>query len=98
MQRHRDFLPPLRFDCGTEDELVEDNRTLHRALEHEGISHVYEEFGPDGRQVVDGHPVIEPALAELARATGEARYLELAKIFVDRRGHGTLDGGEIGLS
>ncbi|SEB08843.1 glycoside hydrolase family 127 protein [Leifsonia sp. 21MFCrub1.1] len=60
--------------------------------------HVYEEFGPDGRQAVDGHPVIEPALVELARATGEQRYLELAKLFVDRRGHGTLDGGEIGLA
>ncbi|MFE4950140.1 glycoside hydrolase family 127 protein [Leifsonia sp. NPDC056665] len=60
--------------------------------------HVYKEFGPDGRQAVDGHPVIEPALVELARATGEPRYLELAKLFVDRRGHGTLDGGEIGLA
>ena len=60
--------------------------------------HVYEEFGPNGRQAVDGHPVIEPALAELARATGEPRYLELAKLFIDRRGHGTLDGGEIGLA
>jgi DUF1680 family protein len=30
------------------------------------------------------------ALAELARATGEPRYLELARLFVERRGTGTL--------
>ncbi|PPI25179.1 hypothetical protein C5D34_08755 [Rathayibacter sp. AY1B1] len=52
--------------------------------------HVHREFGPDGRVAVCGHPEIEPALAELARATGEERYLELARLFVERRGTGTL--------
>lgn len=37
-------LPPLRFDCGVEDELLDANRDLHRALEERGITHVYEEF------------------------------------------------------
>lgn len=37
-------LPPLRFDCGTEDILIEHNRTLHRDLKAAGIPHVYEEF------------------------------------------------------
>ena len=37
-------LPHLRFDCGTEDDLIEHNRTLHRDLEAAGIPHVYEEF------------------------------------------------------
>ena len=37
-------LPPLRFDCGTEDILIEYNRTLHRDLKAAGISHEYEEF------------------------------------------------------
>jgi len=37
-------LPPLRFDCGIEDELLEANRQLHRALRAHGIAHVYEEF------------------------------------------------------
>jgi len=37
-------LPHLRFDCGTEDILIEHNRTLHRDLEAAGIPHVYEEF------------------------------------------------------
>ena len=52
--------------------------------------HVWQEFGPDGRVAVCGHPEIEPALAEFARATGEPRYLELARLFVERRGTGTL--------
>lgn len=41
---HRDSLPPLRFDCGTEDPLLFDNRELHDRLESESIPHVYEEF------------------------------------------------------
>lgn len=52
--------------------------------------HVCEEFGPDGRQGVDGHPEIEMALVELYRATGEARYLEQARLFVERRGRPAL--------
>jgi DUF1680 family protein len=52
--------------------------------------HVYDQFGPGGRVGVCGHPEIEMALAELARATGERRYLELASLLVERRGAGTL--------
>ena len=37
-------LPPLRFDCGTEDPLLEPNRVLHMALEEAGVTHIYEEF------------------------------------------------------
>ncbi|HYF34523.1 MAG TPA: alpha/beta hydrolase-fold protein [Prosthecobacter sp.] len=37
-------LPPLRFDCGSDDELIEHNRTLHRELTAAGISHTYTEF------------------------------------------------------
>jgi S-formylglutathione hydrolase FrmB len=40
----RETLPPLRFDCGTEDHLIEDNRSLHRELLAQGVPHVYEEF------------------------------------------------------
>ncbi len=44
IRKHRTDLPPLRFDCGTADSLLESNRELHRALEREGIGHVFEEF------------------------------------------------------
>jgi DUF1680 family protein len=50
-------------------------------------------FGPEsaGKQVAtDGHPEVEMALVELARETGERRYLDLARFFLDVRGHGIL--------
>jgi putative tributyrin esterase len=37
-------LPPLRFDCGTDDPLLPGNRALHAALDARGIEHQYEEF------------------------------------------------------
>lgn len=52
--------------------------------------HVCDEFGPDGRDQVGGHAEIEVALAELGRLTGEQRYLDQARLFVERRGRGTL--------
>jgi enterochelin esterase-like enzyme len=42
MNAHR--LPPVRFDCGTQDELIEYNRTLHRELTEAGVPHGYQEF------------------------------------------------------
>lgn len=42
LNAHR--LPPVRFDCGSEDILIEHNRTLHRELDLAGIPHSYEEF------------------------------------------------------
>jgi hypothetical protein len=35
---------PLRFDCGTEDPLVEANRRLHSDLTAHGVRHRYQEF------------------------------------------------------
>jgi len=51
---------------------------------------VCEVFGENGIPAVCGHPEIEVGLAELARVTGESRYLEQAQRFIDRRGHGAL--------
>ncbi len=58
--------------------------------------HVCEAFGPDGIQRVDGHPEIELALAEWSRCTGDPRYLDQARLFVERRGHGVLADIEFG--
>jgi putative tributyrin esterase len=44
MKKNRGRLPPLRFDCGTEDQLIQFNRELDRELTKAGIDHVYEEF------------------------------------------------------
>jgi hypothetical protein len=49
------------------------------------------DFGPDARRDVPGHEEIELALVKLADATGERRYLELARFFLDGRG-GEHDG------
>ncbi len=56
--------------------------------------HLVREFA--GRQRgLDGHPLIETALAELYRETGNAAYLGLARQFVDQRGQGLA--GDSGL-
>jgi S-formylglutathione hydrolase FrmB len=42
--RSRGALPPIRFDCGLEDPLLEGNRHLHEALTKARVPHTYEEF------------------------------------------------------
>lgn len=44
IKANADRLPPLRFDCGTEDFLIEHNRQLHRDLINACIQHEYTEF------------------------------------------------------
>ena len=47
IERNADRLPPLRFDCGVDDLLIDDNRALHSILTEAGIAHEYEEFPGD---------------------------------------------------
>ncbi|MEM3137346.1 MAG: glycoside hydrolase family 127 protein, partial [Thermofilaceae archaeon] len=54
--------------------------------------HIYEVFGPSRAESVDGHPEVEMALVELYRETGKQEYLELARIFIERRGRGLIGG------
>ncbi|MBI9050191.1 MAG: glycoside hydrolase family 127 protein [Anaerolineaceae bacterium] len=49
-------------------------------------------FGPDKRQGTCGHSEIEMALIELFRLTGESRYMETAKFFIDQRGKNVMNG------
>lgn len=59
--------------------------------------HICETFGPTGegkREETDGHPEIEMALIELFRKTGERRYLEGARFFIDIRGKGSAGGDD----
>jgi len=44
LKSNRGKLPPLRFDCGKNDLLIEHNRKLHAQLLAAGINHQYEEF------------------------------------------------------
>jgi S-formylglutathione hydrolase FrmB len=47
--RYRRHLPPLRFDCGVEDILIEHNRQLHQQLQEHDIPHQYFEY-PGGHE------------------------------------------------
>ena len=49
-------------------------------------------FGPDGLKDPPGHQEIEIGLAKLYRATGDKKYIEQAKFFLEMRGrHGKKD-------
>jgi DUF1680 family protein len=52
--------------------------------------HLTVAFGAN--DAVEGHPIVEMALAELYRETGTMAYLDLASHFVEARGHGQLRG------
>ncbi len=71
-----------RARTGRADEFVEVAKRV--------ADHVCDTFGRGGIERVGGHPEIELGLAELARVTGEERYLHQASLFIDRRGHQTL--------
>jgi len=46
-----------------------------------------ETFGPGKLETVPGHQIVETGLIKLYRITGKKAYLELAKYFLDTRGH-----------
>lgn len=77
-----------RLRSGRHDTLVE--------VALAAADHVCATFGSEGLVAICGHPEVEVALVELYRATGEATYLEQARLFVERRGHGLLDEVEFG--
>jgi uncharacterized protein len=58
--------------------------------------HVVTMFGEGGLNRVCGHAEIEVALVELYRTTGEPSYLEQARVFIERRGTGTMPLHEFG--
>jgi hypothetical protein len=71
------------------DRLTGDPKVLNAAKRF--ADHIDSVFGPGKRYDVDGHQEVELALIKLYRATGERRYLELSRFFLDERGyaHGT---------
>lgn len=47
-------------------------------------------FGPGKNPAVPGHQIIETGLIKLYQITGNRKYLELSKYFLDQRGQGEL--------
>lgn len=47
---------------------------------------LYETFGPGKNEDAPGHQIIEMGLVKLYRVTGEKKYLDLAKFFLDTKG------------
>jgi DUF1680 family protein len=69
-----------------------DDRLLGIAIKL--ADHLVAEF-TDKEDGLDGHPIIETALAELYRETANPDYLSLASQFIDQRGRGLV--GDSGL-
>lgn len=46
------------------------------------------DFGPGKLSYAPGHQIVEMGLARLYRITGKREYLELARFFLEQRGHG----------
>lgn len=44
IEKYGNQLLKIRFDCGTDDDLISFNRALHHDLDKRGIEHLYEEF------------------------------------------------------
>jgi S-formylglutathione hydrolase FrmB len=60
--KSRGTLPKIRIDCGTEDDLVADNRDLHKKLEAMKVPHEYQEYpGKHDWEYWDHH--VQEALA-----------------------------------
>ncbi len=66
-------------------ETTGDNQILDVAIDF--ADYICEEFGPGKRLDPPGHQEIELALVKLYRKTGDEKYLNTAKFFIDERGN-----------
>jgi S-formylglutathione hydrolase FrmB len=64
--------PVITFDCGTEDELLEESRRFHTFLDEIGLEHTYNEH-PGGHEWDYWDKHVQPALAQHARVLGIER-------------------------
>ncbi len=71
--------------AGEHQQLTHDPKVIDSAKRF--ADHIDSVFGPKKRYDVDGHEEVELALIKLFRSTGEPRYLQLAKFFIDERGY-----------
>ncbi|MEJ5199852.1 MAG: beta-L-arabinofuranosidase domain-containing protein, partial [Anaerolineae bacterium] len=63
------------------------------AIARRMADHICSVFGPEPKRAgTCGHPEVEMGLVELARATGDEKYLAQAQYFLDVRGRGVIGG------
>ncbi len=55
---------------------------------------LWRDFGDGRLRIAPGHEIVEMGLVKLYRATGDARWLKLAQIFLDARGPGGSSYGQ----
>jgi DUF1680 family protein len=65
------------------------------AVARRSADHLVDHF-LDKQEGIDGHPIVESALAELYRETGHEPYLRLASQFIEQRGHGLIGDSGFG--
>ena len=93
-ERFKHIYGPSRHELYCMGHLIEAAAVRYQATGHKDLldvaiklaDHIDKEFGPDARPEVPEHEQLELALVGLYRATGEKKYLELAKWFIDQRG------------
>ena len=61
-----------------------DDKLLNTAYRFADL--VYDTFGPDKKRGYCGHEIAEMALFKLYKTSGNKKYLELSKFFIDERG------------
>lgn len=70
LQKNKTQLPPLRFDCGRDDPLINSNRTLAKSLKDLGINCDYEEFD-GGHEWSYWHTHVAQTLRFFEKAVGD---------------------------
>jgi putative tributyrin esterase len=71
--KNREVLPPIYFDCGSDDILVQYNRELHQALVEAGVPHEYHEL-PGRHSWEYWHHQLADALRFLFRQVVEQQH------------------------
>lgn len=66
-------LPPLRFDCGTDDELIDGNKKLHKMLSQMNVDHQFEQF-PGGHSWQYWHTHVARSLKFFAEIERKAYF------------------------
>jgi len=93
-ERFKHIYKPARHELYCMGHLIEAGVVRYQATGKKDLldvaiklaDHIDEKFGPDAKPEVPEHEQLELALVELYRVTGEKKYLDLGKWFIDQRG------------